>query len=385
MKKNYMLRFFLLIMVVGITISSCHNRNPEIISESVFYKITGYQWSINPDIGPDGSVLSILRNPHQDFLQYYAFNSDSTVDYFCRNEYKTGRFYVDGDIVTCMFVEPEEREDIDLATDGVYNKKVVLKYKDDKLYKHDILYRTKDGEWISSLPEKYRVLYYENAGYYANNKYNAEYYSIGHDYDTTVDGMTVVERYNWREETYYCNGKRHGVYKRYENGRLSVFGTYTNGVPTGEWYSFFPSGQLTKVSTRGLDPGDDDFPKVPERKRRNDGAVAFFIQNPNIMTDEEKATPIPTGWIYFEEDVWQVNKEQMETLEVVARLMNDLPEDYICWVIGISDYYGSDAYNLKKSEKRAREVAQKLKEEFNVSPSRIFVDFKGKLATYGLF
>ena len=384
MNKKCLIRIIIPAVLLGILAASCHKRNHENPNETVFSMITGYKWSINPDKGPDGSILHILRNPHVDFWQYYAFNADSTVDYFCENEYATGKFYVEGNYVTCMFVETEGPENIVIADDGEYNKKVVLNYEDDKLYKYDILYRTKDDVWVSELPIEYRKLYYEKAGYYANNKYNTNFYEFG-DYDTTVDAMTVVERYNWREEICYKSGKRHGIYKKYENGKLQVFGTYANGVPTGDWYWFSPSGQLAKCETKDLSSRNLGIQPDNEQKKKYDGAVVFFIQNPNLMSDEEKANPIPTGWIYFEEDEWKVNDEQMKTLEIVARQLEGRPKEYLCWVVGISSYTGSDHYCMKKSEKRAMEVAKKLKEKFNVSPSRVFVDFKGKTINYGLF
>lgn len=54
------------------------------------------------------------------------------------------------------------------------------------------------------------------------------------------------------------------------------------------------------------------------RQNEYDGAVVFFIQNPNDLTDEEKANLIPSCWIYYEEDEWKVNKKQMKTVDYVA-------------------------------------------------------------------
>jgi len=64
--------------------------------------------------------------------------------------------------------------------------------------------------------------------------------------------------------------------------------------------------------------------------------------------------------------------------------MNNLPEEYICFVVGISNYFGSDEYVMKKSEKRATEVGIILREKYGLSSDRILVDFKGKSFTYGL-
>jgi len=42
-----------------------------------------------------------------------------------------------------------------------------------------------------------------------------------------------------REEVYYKNGLRDGIYRSYNNkGKLLFFGEYTKGIQTGTWYSF---------------------------------------------------------------------------------------------------------------------------------------------------
>lgn len=211
--------------------------------ESFFYDIVGKKWARDPYLGPDGSHLDILILPGVDYLQYYAFNSDSTVDHFCGNAYKTGTFCIEGNLVTCSFVDEVWELDSVTANDGDFNSKVILKYKNNKLYLHDELERHRDNKWVSTMDPEYRELYYENAGLYVNNRYNiGDYYR--EEYDTTVDAMTVVERYNWRRETYYKNGKRDGLYKLYHNGKLSLWGSYAEGVPTGVWYVFYPQGAI---------------------------------------------------------------------------------------------------------------------------------------------
>ena len=245
MGKMHLKLFFLLIVFISFCVSSCHNGISD--NEATFDKVVGYKWSRNPYKGPHGITLAIAINPHVDYLAYYAFNADSTVDYF-RGEYcMTGAFNVDGEFITCMFVKPVDEDDTIISNDGAFNSKTVLRYKDNKLYLYDYLYRTKNNEWVSDFDQELRELFYGNAGQYKNNKYNANFYGYRDDYDTTVDAMTVVERYNWREETYYRNGVRHGIYKRYESGKLSVFGAYSNGVPTGDWYYFHPTGELYRT------------------------------------------------------------------------------------------------------------------------------------------
>lgn len=241
----------------AIVVTSCSKIERILGSNTdVFSKITGYQWSINPDKMPDGSVLDIEYMFYFDRMQYYAFNSDSTVDRWGnRTTMGTGEFSVDGDLVVCEFVDEISDRDTITANDGNYNTKIIFKYKDHKLYYYDEQTRTKDNRWISELPLEYRKLFFSEEGRYTNEKYNVEICTedkcvidnlYKQPYDTTVDAMTVERRFNWCCETNYKNGQRNGIYKRYENDELRVFGEYTNGEPSGIWFYFTPSGVLEK-------------------------------------------------------------------------------------------------------------------------------------------
>lgn len=202
------------------------------------------KWSRNPYEGSDGMVTQLGLMSGEDYNEYYAFNSDRTVDHFGVGNDKTGSFSIDGNMVVCLFVEPVFSYDSDTADDGNYNLKVVFEYKEGKLYCYDELTRNKDGRWVSRLPLECRTLYYDDAGHYVNHRYNVERGSLRREYDTTVDAMAVVERFNWRRETYYKKGKRDGVYKCYVGGRLRVFGRYSGGRPVGVWYYFSSVGTL---------------------------------------------------------------------------------------------------------------------------------------------
>ncbi len=241
--KNHLFVVFA-VAITAFLATSCGNVASDATEEDVFNAIVEEKWSRDPYLAPDGSVCDIYIYPYVDYYQYYAFNRDSTVDYFRENAYKTGTFSVEGDLVTCFFVEyVDEMEDSVTANDGDFNSKVVLKYKNNKLYKHDYFERHRDNKWVSTMDHEYRELYYKNAGRYVNDRYNTgDFYH--EKYDTTVDAMTVVERYNWRRETYYKNGKRDGLYKVYQSGKLVLFGNYAEGLPTGVWYVFYPLGDI---------------------------------------------------------------------------------------------------------------------------------------------
>jgi len=240
--KRLLVNFLLLVSLVLVS-TSCGNGGSDAKSKKVFGEIVGFKWSIDPNKGPDGSVCDILYPPGVDYYQYYAFNADGTVDYFRDGDYNTGTFSVEDNKVTCLFVETVWEGDSETANDGAYNSKVVLEYKDDKLYKYDNFTRNRNDEWVSFFSKEFRTLYYSNAGHYVNEKYNVCNFSR-EDYDTTANAMVVVERYNWRSETEYKNGKRNGVYKKYDNDKLAVLGRYGEGEPIGTWLFFNSSGEL---------------------------------------------------------------------------------------------------------------------------------------------
>lgn len=246
---------FLLLVSLVLVSTSCGNGGSDAKSKKVFDKIVGFKWSIDPYEGPDGSVCDILYPPGVDFHQYYAFNADGTVDYFRMGDYKTGAFSVEDNKVTCMFVETVWG-DSETANDGAYNSKVVLEYKDDKLYKYDNFTRNRNDEWVSFFSKEFRTLYYSNAGHYVNEKYNVSD-SYRSDYDTTANAMVVVERYNWRSETEYKNGKRNGVYKKYDNDNLAVLGRYGEGEPIGTWLFFNSSGEL-RIEITNIKPAPEN-------------------------------------------------------------------------------------------------------------------------------
>jgi len=277
------------ICVLG-AFSSCGGNNS---NDDVFNEITGYKWSIDPYKCSDGTHLDIEISPYVDKKIYLAFNDDSTVDCFENDNYMTGIFSIDEDLVTCLFVDNQLSE---IAHDGDYNEQIVLKYKDNRLYMHDYLYRyKKDNQWKSKVemsPEN-RELYYSNAGNYINDKYNAGFQHM--PYDTTSDGVSVVRRFDYRIETTYKNGKRHGIFKRYVDGHLSTFGTYTDGVPTGLWYFFQPTGEiyleLSNIHAIGHQYTAD--------------AITYFyglLGRGPVSFDDNMDIHILSEWVYYDEN-----------------------------------------------------------------------------------
>lgn len=211
----------------------------------IFDEITGTKWSRNPYRLSDRSHLSIELLPGVDYYEYYAFNRDSTVDNWCGDWCWTGSFSIEGDLVTCMFVKVFSEIDSTIADDGDYNYKVVLRYKRGKLYLHDALTRNQECVWVSDFDMDNRTLFFKNVGRYVSDR-DLGYYPFD-AYDSTVDNRSVYDRYDCRCEAYFKNGKRNGSYHKITDGRLIVFGTYTDGMPTGKWYFYGRDASLEYV------------------------------------------------------------------------------------------------------------------------------------------
>ena len=86
--------------------------------------------------------------------------------------------------------------------------------------------------------------------------------------------------------------------------------------------------------------------------------------------------------VQYDVNEWQVAEEEMDKVKAVARVMKD-NSDVKIMVVGFADYTGSDAYNMKLSEKRANEVKRLLTKKYGIDEDRIQVDFKGKSAPFG--
>lgn len=246
------------IAITMLTTISCKNGDNDsdynnVISESdrMKYDIVGNKWCFDPANNPEGPSSDIYIPPYEDNNRYYAFNYDSTVDFYWGNLHETGTYSIDNNMVTCLFEEMACEHGEDYAFDGDYNSKVIFEYKNKRLYRHDYQHRKSNNKWVSDFTKNEgSVPYLTNAGYYVNCKYTVGI--EGYSYDTTADAMSIVERYNWRTEIYYMNGKRNGIYKKYVDQTnstegifgLRVFGRYEDGMPVGTWYFFDGQGQL---------------------------------------------------------------------------------------------------------------------------------------------
>lgn len=128
---------------------------------------------------------------------------------------------------------------------------------------------------------------------------------------------------------------------------------------------------------------ESDAAVMTQKKKEMDGAVAFFIERPD-MSDNEMANQMPFGWIYFEKDELEVSADGMGALKAVVRHIQNRPEITIR-VVGVHNFRGSTEYVQKLSEKRAEKVADKLIKEFGIPADRLEVVGMGRNADYGLF
>ena len=112
-------------------------------------------------------------------------------------------------------------------------------------------------------------------------------------------------------------------------------------------------------------------------------AAADSLQNiiNQIKADQLNYYAMPFS-VQYGVDEWQVSDEEMDKVKAVARVMKDNSNVKIK-VVGFADYTGSDAYNMKLSERRANEVKRLLTKKYGIAEDRIAVDYKGKSAPFG--
>lgn len=112
-------------------------------------------------------------------------------------------------------------------------------------------------------------------------------------------------------------------------------------------------------------------------------AAADSLQNVinQIKADQLNYYAMPFS-VQYGVDEWQVSDEEMDKVKAVARVMKDNSNVKIK-VVGFADYTGSDAYNMKLSERRANEVKRLLTKKYGIAEDRVEVDFKGKSAPFG--
>lgn len=100
-----------------------------------------------------------------------------------------------------------------------------------------------------------------------------------------------------------------------------------------------------------------------------------------IKADQLNFYAMPFSVLYGV-DEWKVAEDEEAKVKAVARVLKDNPDVKIL-VVGFADYTGSDAYNMKLSEKRANEVKRLLSKRYGIAEDRIQTEYKGKSVAFG--
>ena len=128
---------------------------------------------------------------------------------------------------------------------------------------------------------------------------------------------------------------------------------------------------------------EDQLAEALANQKEVNTAAADSLQNiiNQIKADQLNFYAMPFSVLY-DVNEWKVSEEELDKVKAVARVMKD-NSDVKIMVVGFADYTGSDAYNMKLSEKRANEVKRLLTKKYGIDENRIEVDYKGKGAPFG--
>ena len=86
--------------------------------------------------------------------------------------------------------------------------------------------------------------------------------------------------------------------------------------------------------------------------------------------------------ILYGVDEWKVPEDQNDKVAAIARVMKD--NDAVKFnLVGFCDHTGSDAYNMKLSQKRAEELKRVLVKKYGIDEDRLTCDWKGKGMAFG--
>ena len=100
-----------------------------------------------------------------------------------------------------------------------------------------------------------------------------------------------------------------------------------------------------------------------------------------IKADQLNFYAMPFSVLYGV-DEWKVSEDEEAKVKAIARVLKDNPDVKIL-AVGFADYTGSDAYNMKLSEKRANEAKRLLVKKYGIAEDRIQTEYKGKSVAFG--
>lgn len=126
---------------------------------------------------------------------------------------------------------------------------------------------------------------------------------------------------------------------------------------------------------------ENDLAKAKANK--GDNAAADSLQNiiNNIKSDQQMFYALPFS-VLFDVNSSTVSETEATKLAAIAKVMKDNPNANFT-LVGFCDYTGSDAYNMKLSQKRAEAVKKQLVNKYGIAEDRLTCDWKGKGVAYG--
>ena len=86
--------------------------------------------------------------------------------------------------------------------------------------------------------------------------------------------------------------------------------------------------------------------------------------------------------ILFDNDSYTVKGSEMTKIKAICQILKDNP-DVNLTLAGFCDKTGSDAYNMKLSQKRAEAVKKIMVKKYGIDADRLTIDAKGKTVSFG--
>lgn len=112
--------------------------------------------------------------------------------------------------------------------------------------------------------------------------------------------------------------------------------------------------------------------------------VYYFSKDTVVCKEIHEKTEIYGGesdqvfYVYFDNAKSELTERGLNTIQEVAQVLNGRDDLYID-VVGICDNTGSDDFNAKLAENRAKRVLEELKEEYNIPEDRFLTSGRGKI------
>lgn len=101
----------------------------------------------------------------------------------------------------------------------------------------------------------------------------------------------------------------------------------------------------------------------------------------NLKNDQLTYYAMPFS-VLFDNDSYTVKGSEMTKIKAICQILKDNP-DVNLTLAGFCDHTGSDAYNMKLSEKRAEAVKKIMVKKYGIDADRLTIDAKGKTVSFG--